>query len=255
MINLKSQREIALMREAGAIVGNLLNLFNSMVKPGVTTIELDKFAENFIIKHNAKPAFKGFVSAFKQHYPYTLCTSVNESVVHEMPSKRVLQEGDIISIDVGTYYKGYYGDGAYTFTVGEVNKSKLKLIEVTKHSLELALKKAYPGNHLTDISNTVQTYVESNGFSIVRDFTGHGIGTQLHEEPTIFNFGKPSHGPVLEPGMTLAIEPMVNAGTYEVKVMNDGWRAVTLDGKPSAHFEHTIVITEGEPKILTLPVY
>lgn len=253
MINLKSPREIALMREAGRITGDLLKTLGTMIKPGITTLELDKFAEGFIIKHNAKPAFKGFISSFKKSYPYTLCTAVNESVVHELPSKRILKEGDIISVDVGVCYKGYYGDSAYTFAVGKIDNTKSKLIEITQYSLELGIDKARAGNKLSDISYAIQSYVERNGFSVVREFTGHGIGVKLHEEPTIFNFGPPSRGPKLEPGMTLAIEPMINIGTYEVKILNDGWCAVTLDGKPSAHFEHTVAITTDKPQILTLP--
>lgn len=253
MINLKSPRELGFMREAGIITGELLEFLGTLIEPGITTLELDKIAEDFILKRKAKPAFKGFVSSFEKHYPYTLCTSINESVVHEMPSKRILKDGDIASIDVGVLCNGYYGDSAYTFAVGKIDNMKSNLVEATRHSLKLGIDKARPGNRLSDISNAIQTYAESNGFSVVREFTGHGIGAKLHEEPTIFNFGPPSQGPKLEPGMTLAIEPMVNAGGYKVKVLNDGWRAVTVDGKPSAHFEHTVAITEDEPEILTLP--
>lgn len=248
MISLKSAREIALMRTAGKITGNLLEILGAMIKPGITTLELEKFAEKFILEQNAIPAFKGY-----RHYPYTLCTSVNESVVHEFPSQYVLKEGDIISIDVGVCKDGYYGDATKTFPVGRIDSLKSKLIDVTLSSLELALNKAIAGNRLSDISNVIQTYAETNGFSVVREFTGHGIGSALHEEPVVLNYGAPHRGPVLEPGMTLAIEPMLNVGTYKVKILKNGWQAVTKDGKPSAHFEHTIVITEDKPEILTLP--
>lgn len=241
------------MRAAGKIVGDLLKALAEIIKPGVTTIELDKFAEEFIIARKAKPAFKGYVAHFKKTYPATLCTSVNESVVHEIPSNRVLKEGDIISIDVGVLHNGYYGDSAYTFPVGEIDKDKIKLLQVTREALYKGISKAIAGNYLSDISNAIQVYVEENGFSVVREFSGHGIGTQLHEEPPVPNFGPPHRGPELKSGMTLAIEPMVNIGTYKVKILSDGWRAVTQDGKPSAHFEHTVAITENEPQILTLP--
>lgn len=253
MITLKSAREIEIMREAGKIVGDLLQAVGRIIKPGSTTIELDKFAEEFILARKAKPAFKGYVAHFKKHYPATLCTSVNESIVHEIPTNRVLKEGDIISIDVGVFYNGYYGDGAYTYPVGEVNQDKMKLLKVTEEALYRGISQAVAGNHLFDISNAIQTYVEVNGFSVVREFTGHGIGSQLHEEPPVPNYGPPHKGVELKAGMTLAIEPMVNIGTHRAKILSDGWCAVTRDGKPSAHFEHTIAITDSEPQILTLP--
>lgn len=253
MITLKSPREIKLMREAGKIVANLLQAIHNLIKPGITTLELDKFAEDFIISRDATPAFKGYVAAFKKHYHYTLCTSVNESVVHEMPSQRKLQEGDIISIDVGVCLNGYYADAAYTFPIGKIEPEKQRLIKVTREALYKGIDKATAGNRLSDISNAIQTWAENHNFNVARDFTGHGIGSSLHEEPTILNFGPPHRGPKLEKGMTLAIEPMVNIGTPKVKILADSWRAVTRDGKPSAHFEHTIAITDGEPEILTLP--
>lgn len=253
MITIKSPREIELMRDAGKIVGDLLNLFHSLIKPGITTIELDRLAEEFIINRKAKPAFKGYVAHFKKNYPATLCTSVNESVVHEIPSNRVLLEDDIVSIDVGVVYNGYYGDGAYTFAVGEISVEKKRLITVTLAALYKGIEKAVHSNYLSDISNAIQQYVESQGLTVVREFTGHGIGTFLHEDPPIPNFGSPHKGPELKTGMTLAIEPMVNFDTHKVKILPNGWCAVTCDGKPSAHFEHTIAITDGEPQILTLP--
>ncbi|MCK4353604.1 type I methionyl aminopeptidase [candidate division WOR-3 bacterium] len=253
MISLKSKREIELMRKAGEIVGDLLEAIKDILKPGITTLKLDEFAEEFIKARNAMPAFKGYVSAFKKHYPSTLCTSVNESVVHEIPSNRVIKEGDIVSIDVGVCYKSYYGDAAYTFPVGKVDTKKAQLLKVTQESLYKGISQARPGNRLSDISHAIQHWVESHNFFIVRDFTGHGIGSSLHEEPMILNFGPPHRGPRLKEGMTLAIEPMVNMGTSRVKILSDGWRVVTCDGKPSAHFEHTITITNSEPEILTLP--
>ncbi len=253
MITLKSPQEIKLMREAGKIVGDLLKALGELIKPGITTLELDKFAEDFILSRNAKPAFKGYVSAFKKGYPATLCTSVNESVVHEIPSSRVLKDRDIISIDVGSLYNGYYGDTAFTFPVGEIDAHTRKLVKVTQEALFQGINQARVGNRLSDIGNAVQVHAEKNGFSVVREFTGHGIGAQLHEEPTILNFGPPHRGPRLEAGMTLAIEPMIATGTWRVKILADGWRVVTRDGKPSAHFEHTIVITDSDPQILTLP--
>ncbi len=253
MITLKSPHEIELMREAGKILGDLLKTIGGLIKPGITTLELDEFAEDFILSRNAKPAFKGYVSAFNKGYPATLCTSVNESVVHEIPSQRVLKDGDIISIDVGSLYNGYYGDTAYTFPVGKIDAHTQKLVQITQDALYKGINQARKGNHLSDIGHAIQTYVEKNGFAVVREFTGHGIGTQLHEEPVVLNFGSPHRGMKLESGMTIAIEPMINIGTWKVKTSSDGWKVVTRDGKLSAHFEHTIVITDSEPQILTLP--
>ncbi|MDI6839772.1 MAG: type I methionyl aminopeptidase [bacterium] len=253
MITLKSTREIKLMREVGKIVGDLLKEIESMIAPGITTLKLDKFAEKFIKERGGIPAFKGYIPAFKRYYPYTLCTSVNESVVHEMPSHRILNEGDIVSVDVGVFYNGYYGDAACTFSVGKIDDEKKLLLKVTQEALYKGIDKARDGNRLSDISNAIQTWVELHNFSVVRDFTGHGIGSSLHEEPTVLHFGPPHRGPRLVKGMTLAIEPMVNAGTWKVKVLHDGWRAVTQDSKPSAHFEHTVAITDSDTKILTLP--
>lgn len=246
MIILKSKDEIKKMKEAGRIIGKLFSVLENMVKPGITTLELDSFAESFIKKNNATPAFKGYLG-----YPATLCTSVNESVVHEIPSTRILKQGDIISIDVGTFYNGYYGDAAITLPVGEISEEKKKLLQITKGALYRGIETARVGRRLFDISNTIQTYVEISGFSVVREFIGHGIGKSLHEEPQVPNYGKAGTGPELREGMTIAIEPMVNIGTYKVKILKDKWRAVTADAKPSAHFEHTIAITDGEAEILT----
>ena len=253
MITLKSPQEIKIMRSAGKIVGDLLKTLGGIIRPGITTLELDKFAEDFILSRNGKPAFKGYVSTFKKSYPTTLCTSVNESIVHEIPSRRVLKDGDIISIDVGVLYKGYYGDAAYTFPVGEIDAHAQKLIKVTQEALRRGINQARDGNRLFDIGNAIQSYAEKNGFSVVREFTGHGIGTQLHEEPAVLNFGPPHRGPKLKSGMTIAIEPMITTGTGRAKILSDHWTAVTLDGKLCAHFEHTIAITNSTPEILTLP--
>lgn len=246
MIIIKSKDEIKKMKEAGKIIGKLFSVLKNMVKPGITTLELDSFAESFIKKNGAIPAFKGYLG-----YPATLCTSVNESVVHEIPSTRKLKLGDIISIDVGTFYNGYYGDAAITLPMGEISEQKKKLLQVTEEALYRGIETARVGRRLFDISNTIQTYVEISGFSVVREFIGHGIGKSLHEEPQVPNYGKAGTGPQLRAGMTIAIEPMVNTGTYKVKILKDKWRAVTVDAKPSAHFEHTIAITDGEAEILT----
>ncbi|NLM52690.1 MAG: type I methionyl aminopeptidase [Firmicutes bacterium] len=246
MITIKSQREIKLMRTAGRVVAEVLALMQEAVRPGITTAELDKMAENYIRKADCKPAFLGY-----HGFPATICASINEEVVHGIPSLRRLQEGDIISIDVGAIYQGYYSDAAMTFPVGEVEPEVLRLLDVTRQSLYEGIKQAVKGNRLTDISHAVQTYVEKNGFAVVRNYVGHGIGNQMHEEPQVPNFGPPGRGPKLEPGMALAIEPMVNMGTWQVETLQDNWTVVTLDRKWSAHFEHTIVITEDAPMILT----
>jgi methionyl aminopeptidase len=252
MIILKSQREIELMREAGRIVSDLLKRLERLIVPGITTLELDRFAEKFILSQKGKPAFKGYIPHFKKYYPATLCTSVNESIVHEIPSNRVLKKGDIVSIDVGVLFEGYYGDGAWTFPVGEIDPIKKDLLRTTKEALYEGIKKAVVGNHLFDISSTIQEYITKRGFSVAHEFTGHGIGSRLHEEPVVPNLGSPGRGPKLLAGMTLAIEPMVNVGTGSSKILQDGWCAVTMDNKPSAHFEHTIAITDSGPQILTL---
>jgi methionyl aminopeptidase len=235
------------MREAGRIVAETHELLAKMIKPGVTTKELDQAAEEYIRSRGAIPAFKGY-----NGFPGSICASVNDEVVHGIPGLRKLENGDIISIDIGAVKNGFVGDSAVTHPVGTVSKDKLKLLKVTEESLLEGIKYAIPGNRLSDISHAIQTYVEKNGFSVVRDYVGHGIGENMHEDPQIPNFGRPGHGPRLEKGMTLAIEPMVNMGTYRVRTLLDNWTVVTLDGQCSAHFEHTIAITQSGPEILTI---
>ncbi|ADH61599.1 methionine aminopeptidase, type I [Thermoanaerobacter mathranii subsp. mathranii str. A3] len=247
MIYIKSENEIDLMRTAGKVIANLFEVLEKAIKPGVTTLELDRIAEEFIIKNGCKPAFKGLYG-----FPASICTSINEEVVHGIPSLRKLKEGDIISIDLGASYKGYNADAARTFSVGEISEEAQKLIEVTKNSFFEGIKYAKEGNRLSDISHAIQTYVESYGFSVVREYVGHGIGIKMHEDPQVPNFGPPGRGPRLKKGMCLAIEPMVNTGHYIVKTLENNWTVVTADGGLSAHYENTIVITEGEPEILTI---
>lgn len=247
MIILKSSREIEQLRRANAIVAEVFQELKRMVVPGVATRELDRFAEAFILSKGALPAFKGY-----RNYPATLCISVNEEVVHGIPGPRRLREGDIVSIDVGVHLNGYYGDAAITLPVGEVDEEAKRLMAVTEKALYIGIEWARVGNRLYDISHAIQTYVEANGFSVVREFVGHGIGKNLHEDPQVPNFGSPGQGPRLEKGMVFALEPMVNEGTYEVKILSDGWTVVTADGKRSAHFEHTIAITDGRAEILSL---
>ncbi|MGB9791927.1 MAG: type I methionyl aminopeptidase [Thermacetogeniaceae bacterium] len=248
MIILKSSQEIEYMRQAGRITALALQELSRKIRPGVTTAELNRYAEEFIEKAGAKPAFLGY-----HGFPASICTSVNNEVVHGIPGLRRLENGDIISIDMGAIYRGYYGDAAATFPVGEISEEAKRLLEVTEKALYEGISKAVAGNRVGDISAAVQSYVERHGFHVVRDYVGHGIGRNMHEEPQVPNFGKPGVGPRLQPGMVLAIEPMVNVGTHEVVVMPDGWTVVTKDGSLSAHFEHTVLITEGEPEILTLP--
>ncbi|HHX95611.1 MAG TPA: type I methionyl aminopeptidase [Clostridia bacterium] len=247
MIILKSNREIDLMREAGRIVALALEKMRTSVKPGITTADLDRIAEEVITGNGARPLFKGYGG-----FPASICASVNEEVVHGIPSLRLLNSGDIISIDIGAEKNGYCGDAAVTLPVGEVSKEALKLLQVTKTALEKGIEKACPGNRLSDISHAVQNYAESHGFSVVREYVGHGIGTKMHEDPKVPNFGPSGRGPRLETGMVLAIEPMVNQGTYQVEVLQDGWTVVTRDRKLSAHFEHTVAITDNGPEILTV---
>lgn len=246
MVILKLPEEIERARASNHIVAEVLNKLRDKVKPGVTTRELDQFAEELALKRGARPAFKGY-----RGYPYSLCTSVNEEVVHGMPSVRVLKEGDIIGLDFGVYYKGFFGDSAITLPVGKIGPGALKLIEVTEQSLYAGIEQAKEGNRLGDISGCVQQIVEAPGFSVVRDFVGHGIGRNLHEEPQIPNYGKRGRGIELKSGMILAIEPMVNQGDYKVKILPDGWTVVTEDGKLSAHFEHSVAITDNGPDILS----
>jgi methionyl aminopeptidase len=247
VIVIRSAEEIAVLREANQIVARILDKLAEDIAPGVSTEALDSKAERLIRKAGGKPAFKGY-----RGYPKTICASINEQVVHGIPAPDILlDEGDIISIDVGIVYKGYVGDTAATYPVGAISEEKERLIRVTRESLYEGIKQARPGMRLSDISNAVQTHVEEGGFSVVRDFVGHGIGQEMHEEPQIPNFGVPNRGPRLEAGMVLAIEPMVNAGAYDVMVLEDRWTAVTTDGRPSAHFEHSIAVTDREAEILS----
>lgn len=246
MITCKSAKEIAYMRDAGRVVAETLAEVSKSVRVGVTTQELDRRAEDHILKSGAKPAFKGLYG-----FPYSICASVNEEVVHGFPSLRKLVDGDIISIDVGADINGYYGDSAVTVPVGEVKSDTMQLLKATEEALYEGIARAREGARLTDISNAVQTCAEGYGYSVVRDFVGHGIGTKPHEDPQVPNFGKPGRGPRLKAGMTLAIEPMVNMGTYEVQTLSNKWTVATLDAKLSAHFEHTIAITNEQPEILT----
>jgi methionyl aminopeptidase len=246
MIIVKSPREIEQLKRSNTIVAEVFEKLKGMIVPGITTKELDQVAEEYIVLRGAHPAFKGY-----RGFPATLCISINEEVVHGIPSQRRLKEGDIVSLDVGVNFVGYYGDAAITFPVGEVDPEAKRLLEVTEKALYIGIEKAKVGNRLFDISYAIQGWVESHGFSVVRDFVGHGIGRDLHEEPQIPNFGAPHQGPRLEKGMVFALEPMVNEGTYEVRVLSDGWTVVTADGKRSAHFEHTIAITEDGAEILS----
>jgi methionyl aminopeptidase len=252
MIPLKSIEEIEFIRESSRIVADVLKLVGAQVQPGLTTLELDKVAEDFIRSMGGEPAFKGYGWDKKNLFPATLCTSIDAEVVHGIPSRRVLKDGDLLSIDVGVKKNGFYGDGACSFAIGEVSEEKQRLMRVTQESLAKGIEQAVVGKRVHDVSNAIQHHVEANGFSVVRDLVGHGVGRKLHEEPSIPNFGEPGTGVVLKDGMTLAIEPMVNAGTWRVKVATDGWTVLTADGKPSAHFEHTIAIVHGKAEILTL---
>ena len=247
MIILKSNDEIALMKKAGKIVGETLLLLEEKVKPGVTTAELDIMAEEFITKHGAKPSFKGLYG-----FPSSLCISVNEQVIHGFPGSYVLKEGDIVSVDCGACIDGFHGDAARTFPVGNISKEAQRLIDITRDSFFKGIEYAKVGNRLSDISYEIQSYVEAAGFSVVRDFVGHGIGRNVHEDPNVPNFGKSGRGPKLAEGMVLAIEPMVNAGTYKVKTLRDRWTVVTADKSLSAHYENTVAILSDGPEILTL---
>ncbi|PAQ15128.1 type I methionyl aminopeptidase [Bacillaceae bacterium SAOS 7] len=246
MIICKTPREIEIMREAGRIVALAHKELQKHISPGIKTKELDEIAEKFIKQHDAIPSFKGY-NGFRG----SICASVNEELVHGIPGDRVLKEGDIISLDIGANYRGYHGDSAWTYPVGLIAPETQKLLEVTEESLFIGLKEAKPGERLSNISHAIQTYVESNGFSIVREYVGHGIGQNLHEDPQIPHYGPPGKGPTLKPGMVLAIEPMVNAGSRYVKTLGDNWTVVTQDGKMCAHFEHTVAITESGFEILT----
>lgn len=256
MIIRKTAAELEKMRRSGLLVWQVLQQLTGMIKEGVTTMDLEVTAERMIRDAGARPAFKGYyVPAAGGHYPFVLCTSMNEEIIHGMPNaKRALKVGDVISIDTGAALDGYYGDSAVTIPVGEIGDEARRLLKVTAEALELGIEKARPGNRLFDISGAIERHVVSNGFSVVRDYVGHGIGTQLHEEPQIPNYvDRKSENPRLKEGMVLAIEPMVNAGRPECKVLPDRWTAVTVDGSYAAHFEHTVAVTENGPWILTRP--
>ena len=246
MISLKSPREIECMRRAGRLTAQARALAGSLVRPGVTTHEIDTAVRKFIESHGAKPSFLGY-GGFKG----SACISINEEVIHGIPGPRKLKEGDIVSVDVGAYLDGFHGDCAATFPCGEVSPEAMELIRVTEQSFWEGIKLARAGNRVFDISHAVQQYVESHGCSVVRDFVGHGVGAKLHEAPEVPNFGPAGHGPRLQPGMTIAVEPMVCAGDWRVKVLKDGWTTVSADGSLTAHYENTILITDGEPEVLT----
>ena len=247
MITIKNERELESMRQACKITAAARALAGEMVRPGVSTKAIDQAVHDYIVAQGAKPSFLGY-----NGFPASACISVNSTVIHGIPGGYTLKEGDIVSIDVGAYYKGFHGDCAATFACGAISAEAQRLIDVTKQSFFEGIRFAKKGNRVQDISRAVQAHVESNGFSVVRSFVGHGVGRQLHEEPEVPNFVSSFRGPRLLPGMTIAVEPMVNAGSYDVKVLKDGWTTVTSDGKLSAHYENTVLITDGEPEILTV---
>ncbi|OGO77831.1 MAG: type I methionyl aminopeptidase [Clostridiales bacterium GWB2_37_7] len=246
MISIKSAKELEQMRIAGRIVAETHEKLKEVIRPGITTKELDIIAEEYIRKSGALPAFKGYYG-----FPASICTSINEQVVHGIPGPVVLKSGDVVGIDIGAIYDGYYGDAARTHGIGEISSNAQKLIKVTQESFFAGIEYAREGNRLSDISHAIQSYVESHGYSVVRDLVGHGIGKKMHEDPQIPNYGAPGRGPRLAAGMALAIEPMVNQGKYAVKTLSDGWTVVTADGSLSAHYENTIVITKEAPELLT----
>lgn len=247
MISIKNKDEINLMAEAGRIVKDTLFLLEENIMPGISTIELDSIAEKYIISQGAEPGFKGLYG-----YPSTICISIEDEVVHGLPGDTKLEEGEIVGIDVGSIYKGFYGDHAKSFPVGYINDEKKKLLKITNECLMKGIEKACSGNRVGDIGNVIQNYAEENGYGVVRELVGHGIGTKLHEEPQIPNYGLTGTGPLIEEGMCFAIEPMINMGSKDVYTKKDGWTICTKDGKPSAHFEHTIVVTDNGPEILTI---
>lgn len=247
MIVCKGKAELDKMREANLIVAQVLDYLGSLIQPGITTSELDAVAEDMILKAGAKPAFKGY-----RGYPATVCASVNDRIVHGIPNDDPLKQGDIVGVDVGVCYRGFFGDSAWSFSVGAISKELGSLLDVTRESLYKGIEKVVVGNRISDISHSIQQHVENHGFTVVREFVGHGIGKALHEEPQVPNFGQPGRGPKLQAGMVLAIEPMVNSKGPEVKVLADRWTAVTADGGYSAHFEHSVAVTEDGPWILSL---
>ena len=246
MVTLKSPKEIEKLRVSNKIVAQILAILKEEIRPGINTLKLDRLAECLTKQNKAKPAFKGY-----RGFPYSICASVNNQVVHGLPCSTPLKNGDIISIDFGVFFDGYYGDAAITVPVGEITEKASRLLRITEETLYLGIEQARYGNRLSDISYAIQSHVENNGYSVVRKFVGHGIGRELHEDPQIPNYGKPGFGIRLQPGMVLAIEPMVNMGGYDVETLEDGWTAVTKDGSLSAHFEHTIAVTETAPEILS----
>jgi methionyl aminopeptidase len=252
VIYIKTKKEIDYIRESCRIVAETLQLLKANVKPGITTLELDKIAEDYILSNKARAAFKGYSQVGSYKFPGSICASIDDAVVHGIPGNRVLKNGEIISLDVGVDKNGYYGDAALSVPVGEISEERQNLLDVTQKSLYLGIEEAKEGNRLHDISATIQNYVEDHGYSIVRELCGHGVGKHLHEDPSIPNFGKKGTGVKLRKGMTLAIEPMVNLGKNAVHTSEDGWTVLTADGLPSAHFEHTILVSNGKPEILTV---
>ena len=253
MIIIKSKREIDCLKRANQIVAFVFREIKKMVRPGITTKELDREAERLIRAHGGIPAFKGYKPlGYRSEFPASMCISVNEQVVHGIPGLRRLKEGDIVSLDVGVLLDGYYGDAAITLPVGNVSEEAKRLMAATEHALYIGIEQAKEGNRLSDISHSIQAYAEGNGFSVVRDFVGHGIGKSLHEDPQIPNFGPPHQGPRLKEGMVFALEPMINAGTWQVTRLGDEWTVVTVDEKLSAHFEHSIALTDSDPEILSI---
>jgi methionyl aminopeptidase len=253
VIYIKTKKEVDYIKESCRIVAETLQLLKSNVRPGISTLELDKIAEDYILSNNAAAAFKGYSQAGSFDFPGSICASVDDEVVHGIPSaNRILKEGELISLDVGVVKNGFFGDAALSVAIGEISAEKKRLMDVTEQSLYKGIEEAKLNNHVHDISAAVQDFVEENGFSVVRDLCGHGVGKHLHEDPSVPNFGKKGTGIKLRKGMTIAIEPMVNMGRFQVKTNSDGWTVLTADGLPSAHFEHTVLISDGKPEILTV---
>jgi methionyl aminopeptidase len=246
VIPIKSKEDLKMLKKSGKILAEIMQRLKEVIKVGISTYKIDQLAEELARRKNALPAFKGY-----RGFPANICTSINEEVVHGIPNEKRLKEGDIISLDLGINYKGYFSDAAITLGLGRIDSRTEKLIDITRNALSQGIKQARINNYLSDISYTIQTYVEKHGFSVVRQFVGHGIGRSLHENPEIPNFGIPHQGEILKSGMVFAIEPMVNMGTWECEILENGWTAVTKDGMPSAHFEHTVAITDDGPEILT----
>ncbi|WP_062305696.1 type I methionyl aminopeptidase [Alicyclobacillus sendaiensis] len=246
LITLKSRHEQNLMREAGKVVAGCHEALRSFIRPGIRTLDIDRFVEDFIRRHRMEPAQKGY-----RGYPYASCTSVNDVICHGFPGEYVLQEGDIITVDMVAVHKGLHADSAWSYAVGEVSETARRLLDVTRQALYIGIEQAVPGNHISDIGHAIQTYVEAQGFSVVRDYIGHGIGRQMHESPEVLHFGPPHRGPRIKKGMAFTVEPMVNVGTYETKLDPDGWTARTADGSLSAQYEHTLIITDEGPEIIT----